>query len=165
MQKLDFNEERAKELFLKFKKDPILGNLSLARLFDLLETCPIVQYDPGEYIINEGESDTHLFILASGKMEIIHSDKIIKTMDRIGEIVGEMSLISKEARFASVRAVNQVQCLSIEFSYVNNPEPGPQNIMIYIISQFLVSRLKSNTKELADIKRENELLRKSNPEH
>ena len=160
MQKLEFNEEKAKELFIKFKKDPILGNLSLASLFDLLETSPIMQYDPGEYIIKEGESDTHLFILAYGKIEIIHNDKIVKTMDRLGEIVGEMSLISKEARFASVRAVNQVQCLSIEFSYINNPEPGPQNILLYIISQFLVSRLKSITKELSDIKRENELLRK-----
>ena len=163
MKILEFNEERAKELFLKFKRDPILGNLSLARLFDLLETSPIMQYEPGEYVIKEGETDTHLFILAAGKIEIIHGDEVINTMDRIGEIVGEMSLISKEARFASVRAVNQVQCLSIEFAYINNTEPGPQNILLYIISQFLVSRLKSITKELADIKRENELLKKRKP--
>jgi CRP-like cAMP-binding protein len=84
---LEYSEEEAKELFMMLKKDPILGNISLSELFELLELSTMVQYDPGEYIIKQGEYDTQLFILISGNMEIIHNDKTIKILEKTGEKV------------------------------------------------------------------------------
>ena len=68
MQELKLNEEEVKELFFGFKKNPVLGNLSLAELLELIELSLVIQCNPGEYIIKQGESDTNLFILISGKI-------------------------------------------------------------------------------------------------
>jgi len=158
MQELKFNEEKVKELFLLFKKDPLLGNLSLFELFELIELSPIVQFDPEEYIIKQGASDTNLFILISGIMEVIHNDKTIKVLDKKGEIVGEMSLISKDIRSASVQAVNQVICFSINAEYFNVIKTKPKSILYYIFSKILADRLKTITNEMSELKKENKRL-------
>ncbi len=159
MQELKFNEEEVKELFFGFKKNPIWGNLSLAELLELIELSLIVQCNPGEYIIKQGESDTSLFILISGKMEVVHGDKVVKALDKTGEIVGEMSLISEGVRSASVRAVNQVTCLAINCSQFDVIKTGPKSILYFIFSKVLADRLKSITNELSELKKENEMLK------
>ena len=159
MQELKFNEEEVKELFFGFKKDPILGNLSLAELLELIELSLLVQFNPGEYIIKQGESDTNLFILISGKMEVIHGDKFVKALDNTGEIVGEMSLIMKDVRSASVRAIDQVICLAINSSQFDVIKTEPKSILYFIFSKVLADRLKSMTNELSEVKKENEMLK------
>ena len=158
MQELKFNEEKLKELFIGFKKETILENLSLSELFELIELSPIVQFAPGEYIIKQGEPGTSLFILISGRMEVIHNDKVIKVFDKRGEIVGEMSLITNEVRSASVRAVNQVICLSINSLYFSTIEVKHKSILYYVFSKVLADRLKSVTNELSEMKKENQML-------
>lgn len=160
MQELKFNEEKLKELFFGFKKDTILENLSLSELYELIEFSSIVQFDAGEYILKQGEPGASLFILISGKLEVIHNDKVIKVFDKKGEIVGEMSIISKEVRSASVRAVNQVICLLINSLYFSKIEIKPKNILYYVFSKVLAERLKSDTHELSELKKENQMLKK-----
>ncbi len=152
MIKLEYDEEKAKELFFKFKKDPILGNMSLLELFELLDVSSIMLYEPGEDIITQGKHDSCFFILISGKMEVIFNDKIIRTIDDAGNIVGEMSLISNEPRSASVRAASQVTCLSIDAGYINDTKASHQSILYYIFSQILARRLRVVNHQLSDLK-------------
>ena len=149
MIEIKFDEEKTKSLFFAFKKDSILGNLSLSELFDLLEMSKIIQYEPGEYIITQNHNDTNLYILISGSMEIIHNGRQIKTTDRVGEIIGEMSLISNNPRSASVRGLDKVQCLSIDASYLERPEIGLKSILYYIFCQVLARRLRIVNSELS----------------
>ena len=159
MEELKFSKEELKELFIGFKKDTILGNLSLTDLHELMDFSSTVQFDPGEYILKQGEPGASLFVLISGKMEVIHGDKVIKVFEKKGEIVGEMSIISKEVRSASVRAVNQVICLLIHSVYFTKIEIKPKNILYYIFSKVLAERLKSVTHELSELKKENQMLK------
>ncbi len=154
MIKLEYDKEKTKELFYSFCKDPMLGNLTLAELFLLLEKSSIFQYEPGENIITQGEHDTCFFILISGKMEIILNDKIIRTLEKSGEIVGEMSLISNDPRSASVRAASRVICLSIDAVYIHDTKDSRQNILYYIFSQILAKRLKAVNRQLSNLKDE-----------
>ncbi len=154
MIKLEYDEEKTKALFFNFKKDPMLGNLSLSELFRLLEVSSILQYDPGENIITQGEHDTCLFILISGEMEIILDDEVIRALENTGEIVGEMSLISNEPRSASVRATSQVTCMSIDAAFIHDPQTSSQSILYYIFSHILAKRLKVVNQQLSDLKAE-----------
>jgi len=154
MKELEYNEEKAKDLLFQLKKDPILKDLTLLEIFELLEVSQIIQYDPMEYIIKQGEYDTRLLFLVSGEIEIVFNEKPICTLNNTGEIIGEMSLITKEVRSASVRAVNDVKCLILDTTVLENPiHTGRKNILFYILCHVLVNRLKNITKELSETKK------------
>ena len=150
MKELEFDEEKAKYLFYNFKKDPILKVLSLADLVELFELSPLQEYDNGEYIIKQGELDDLMFILLSGEMEIVRDKTVINTLDKIGEVVGEMRLISNEKRSASVRAKGRVECLAINTSYLDGQRTSPKSILFYIFSRILARRLKIENQRLSD---------------
>ncbi len=154
MKELKFDEEKARDLFYRFNRDQILGSLSLSDLFELLELSPVRKYDAGEYIIKQGETDDLMFILLSGQLEIIRDNISIRVLDTPGEVVGEMGLINKEARSASVRAKNMVECLAINTSYLDSDRTSPQSIMFYLFSQILARRLKAENQALLDAKKE-----------
>ncbi len=94
-------------------------------------------------------------------MEIIHNGKTIRILKKTGEIIGEMSLISKEVRSASVRAVEKLRCLSIDASFFDEFKASSHNILYYIFSHILARRLKTVNQELSNAKKENELLKKT----
>ncbi len=152
MKEIKFSEEKAKELFKRFKLHTILGNLSLSELFELLELARITQYEPSEYVIEQGAYDTELYILVSGCMEILYNEKRVGLIEKTGEIVGEMSLISKEVRSASIRAIDPVECLVINASHITENKAGPSNVLYYIFCHALAQRLKAVNEELAKLK-------------
>jgi CRP/FNR family transcriptional regulator, cyclic AMP receptor protein len=49
--------------------------------------------EPGETIIGFGDSDTGLFVLVSGALEVRRDQALIATIDEPGGIVGELSLL------------------------------------------------------------------------
>lgn len=102
-------------------------------------------YKKGEIIFNEGETGNNLHIIVSGKVKILKIDKsgkeknlaILKEKDSFGE----MALLTKEQRSATVQAMTDVITLSIEsFEFENliKREPSiPLNI-IKTLSERLV---------------------------
>ncbi len=102
-------------------------------------------YKKGEVIFNEGETGNNLHIIVSGKVKILKLDKngkekniaILKEKDSFGE----MALLTKEQRSATVQAMTDVVTLSIDaydFEYLIRKEPSiPLNI-IKTLSERLV---------------------------
>ncbi len=160
MIKLEYDDEKAKDLFVSLKKDPVFGNLSLSELFELLEISAIIQYEPDEFIIRQGESDNQLFILIDGKMEVVHDEKVVGVIDKLGDTVGEMSLISNEKRSASVKSVGHVQCLSIDSDHFKPSKTKPTHVVYYIFSKVLANRLKIVNEEVSILKKEKEAITK-----
>ncbi len=94
-------------------------------------------YKKGDIIFNEGEIGNNLHIIVSGKVKILKLDKkgkeknlaILKEKDSFGE----MALLTKELRSATVQALTDVITLSIdayEFEDLIKKEPSiPLNII------------------------------------
>lgn len=86
-------------------------------LFELLLQAELVECQPTEYVIREGEQGQHLFVLIAGQVEItkraVGSQKILQILGP-GECFGEMSLIECRARSASVKALTVCKLLRIE---------------------------------------------------
>ena len=160
MEEFKIDDEMAKDLFFKFKKDPILKALSLADLVELFELSPLHEYDDEEYIINQGGLDDMMYILLSGKMEIIRDLAVINTLDKLGEVVGEMRLINNEKRSASVKAKGKVECLAINISYLDDNRTNPHSVLFYIFSKVLARRLKIENQALSNARNEIEQLKK-----
>jgi len=73
-------------------------------------------YAPGEVIVHQGDEGHSLFVMVKGSVDILvapNSDRPVATLGP-REIFGEMSLLTGEARSATVRAKSAVELLEIQ---------------------------------------------------
>ena len=83
-------------------------------------------FEPGQYVINEGEVGKGFYILDSGSLEVVREGKVINEIDMAGGIFGEMSDLLGIKRDASIRAKSLVKVKYFEVSLgdfvVQNPK-------------------------------------------
>ena len=104
-------------------------------------------FSPGELIIEEGETGNGLYIIISGNVEILKglgTDNTVVLGQRMsGEVFGEMALLGEWPRTASVRSLDQVECLGIDrWVFLTLLERQPQ-IGINML-QILAQRLRES---------------------
>jgi CRP/FNR family transcriptional regulator, cyclic AMP receptor protein len=98
-------------------KAPLFAALSQEDLEDIAETARIRTYQSGEVIVREGEVATGCFIIASGRVEVVRGEQsshpTVLTTLGAGEFFGEMAVIDDHPRSASVRALEETECVAI----------------------------------------------------
>src|SRR4029079_2277213 len=76
----------------------------------------VAQFTPGELIFAEGDSGSDMFILQTGRVEIV---KLIGGAERrlavleTGDFFGEMAMLEELPRNASARALDHVSALTV----------------------------------------------------
>ncbi len=93
---------------------PALRNFETKNLGKLLRLSKIRRYEDGEAIIKEGDRDDWLYFLLSGAIRIEKGGVEIATVEKTGEMFGEMRLIDNLSRSASVFAVGQTIALAVD---------------------------------------------------
>ncbi|MGB7293499.1 MAG: FAD-dependent oxidoreductase [Thermodesulfobacteriota bacterium] len=73
-------------------------------------------YEPGDYIIMEGDPGTNFFVISNGEVEVVRGGKERESPDILavlgpGDFFGEMALIDNRPRNASIRALTPVEVL------------------------------------------------------
>jgi len=131
---------------------PFLKSVTEEDLKKVLQQSKIMQYKPGEIIMEEGSYDDWIYYLVSGKVRIVKQGKEVYVTQRTGEIFGEMSVIDGSARSASVFAVENTMCLAIDISHID------KNLIYRDFAIVLAGRLRVTTEELIQTKKELEQL-------
>jgi nucleotide-binding universal stress UspA family protein len=98
-------------------KAPLFAALSQEDLEHIAGTARIRTYQRGELIVREGEMATGCFIIASGRVEVVKGEHgshptPLATLGA-GEFFGEMAVIDDHPRSASVRALEETECVAI----------------------------------------------------
>ncbi len=106
-------------------------------------SCPA-----GEVLINEGASDSRLFVLESGTLEIRKGDKIVCEIDAPNSIVGEISVVLEEARSCSVVAKTDCSLMLVGNSINEIIDSSPR--LTKLIMQELAERLVKTTRSYAN---------------
>jgi nucleotide-binding universal stress UspA family protein len=96
---------------------PLFAALSQEDREHIGETARIRTYQRGEWIVREGDLATGCFIIASGRVEVLRGERsghptVLSTLDA-GELFGEMAVIDDHPRSASVRALEETECVAI----------------------------------------------------
>jgi CRP-like cAMP-binding protein len=68
-----------------------------------LSSIETKKFAPGDYIIKEGDSDAHIYVINIGRVEVTKGDKSLGEL-KDGDFFGEMSFLTGEMRSASVVA-------------------------------------------------------------
>lgn len=96
----------------------LFGELQKEDLENLVDQFEVVYLNSGDILINQGEVGDCLYIVASGRLraftkaENSEMETIIGEMGK-GDLIGELALITKEKRSASVRAIRDSLLLKL----------------------------------------------------
>jgi CRP-like cAMP-binding protein len=117
-------------------------------------------YQDGEIICREGDEAKSMYVIRSGKVDIIKNSSAgevkLTTLEK-GDIFGEMSLFDHMPRSATVKAVGETLILSIDkkgfFAKATNDPSLSFNIL-----EGMSKRIRSLNDELAKYKKGSEFI-------
>jgi CRP-like cAMP-binding protein len=140
---------------------PALRNFETKSLQKLLRLSKIREYENDEVIIKEGDQDPWLYFLLSGKIRVTKEGMEINSIDKKGEIFGEMRIIDFMRRSASVVAVGKTICLAVDTSAKNRisaQDPTDEKLdfllLLYrIFAEYMSIRLRATNDELITAKK------------
>lgn len=110
---------------------------------EILGVLKLAGFQPGQTILEKGEPGKNLYIIASGKVEVLAEDGVRIAVLGKGEVFGEMSLISGDPVAATVRAVEPLKLLYLGGQFFRELLQRTPSIQIYLTR--LLARRIANT--------------------
>ena len=148
------------KLINKLKGIPTLSAFTKEDLQVLIRFSKLRTYESGELIIKEGSYDSWLYFIISGSVKVVNQGVDIAVMENLGDIFGEMGIVSETARSASVFAMEEAVCLAANASDVKNLTGRDKHAFGYVLyrlfAQILADRLRLTNKKLVKLKGEGE---------
>jgi CRP/FNR family cyclic AMP-dependent transcriptional regulator len=127
---------------------PIFSELSKGDLSRLAKLMVPRKVAAGEAVIEENDQAAGFFIVSSGKLEAIRGDQALATYGP-GDFFGEMALFEGFPRSATVRAVEDSECLAMtRWDFTAEMKNHPQ-IAVGMIP-VLVRRLRDADAKLSE---------------
>lgn len=83
------------------------------RLSVVVKAMVAKEYKANSYIINEGENGNHFYVSSAGEFEVVKDGDVKKTFGG-GVVFGELAILYKAKRFASIRATTDAKVWSLE---------------------------------------------------
>lgn len=138
------------------KASPLFANLNEDEMEMIAELCKERAIKPGEVIFREGDVGDSLFIVDNGEVDVLRVDpngdnKVIASI-REGDFFGEMSLIDKEFRSATVAARNDARVLNLTNDDLHAFAKVYKNgftLIVINIARVLSKRLRETSNRLA----------------
>ncbi len=101
-----------RKLFASLAKVPIFASLPPAELRGLADKVDRVRFDAGSRVMSTGETGSELYLVETGSLDISRGGANLATLG-IGDMVGEMALLTGETRTADVTALENTSLLTL----------------------------------------------------
>lgn len=118
------------------RTNPLFSNLTEDQMGELLDMMYEEKVSVGVNIVQEGEPGDTLYVIRSGRAEVLKKDEHGEfhhiAVLKAGDVIGEISLIDDRPRSATVRAVENTQliCLPVaDLKAKSQPEVSLENIL------------------------------------
>ena len=140
----------------RLRQSPLFANLNEDEMEMLAELCKEKHFKPGEIIFREGDVGDSLYIVDGGKMDVLREDrngesKVIANIE-VGDFFGEMSLIDKDYRSATVAASEEARLLNLSNDDLHAFAKVYKNgftLIVINIARVLSKRLRETSNRLA----------------
>jgi len=91
---------------------PIFGNCSPDEIQAIAAVAQESFFQPGQIIVTQGTPGQAFYLVLEGRVEILRDNKSLGAFGP-GDFFGEMSLLDQAPRSATIRALDQTQCLML----------------------------------------------------
>ncbi len=137
------------------RRSPLVEMLSEAELQVLAELSRARTFAAGDVVFREGDAGDALFVLAKGEVEVVASgegDPLALALLSPPAAFGEMSLIDREVRSATVRA--RTACVALQlgaenFTAFRKRSRDGFTLFLVNVARVLSSRLREANRKLA----------------
>ena len=144
---------------------PALKSVDGEDLKDLMAASQTKAFQAGDIIFEEGSMGKLIFYLISGKVKVIKDGHELMTLQRTGDVFGEMGPIGDKARSASVKALSAVNCVEIDLSVIDGKNRSDTHMFRYLIfrgfAEILAGRLRYTTEQLLAVRDELDEMKKA----
>jgi CRP/FNR family cyclic AMP-dependent transcriptional regulator len=123
----------------------------MREFLELCKDAPREIRPDGDVLLREGETTNRLYVVVSGKVEVLRGATQVAVLGEPGSVVGDMSILMQSPHTATARALGEVEVITIEDAsgfFRAYPEAA------YHVARMLAHRLNAATTYLADIKRQ-----------
>ncbi len=127
----------------------IFEPLSNDDLLDLATLLKLEEFQWGFPILQKGDPPSHLFIIISGRVEVVDEDGVTLAELKRGDVFGEMSLLSGDSVITTILAMEPSRIATLSqknFRHVLNRFPALQ-VFLY---KLLVARITSINMQRAE---------------
>lgn len=145
----------AREVNLKLEvlhKMPLFRHLTYQELVRVLNITEVRTYEPDQRIVEEGDEGDELFIVLTGQARV-HSGDAVLTHLGPGQHLGEMALVDKAPRSASVSADEPSKVLVIrrrDFFDIIRKDHAIAVKLLWSFLGVLTERLRNTSRELGE---------------
>ena len=125
------------------RNTPFFENFDKEQVKEILSASSIIRVFEGNTVVAEGEIDDSLYIILSGKVEVVKEGNRIDSIEG-GQCFGEMAYLSGRPRSATLRAATD--CILMKISAVLM-DGVPADIQLLFMKSFaltLVNRISKN---------------------
>jgi len=143
--------------YLSKKNTELAGLFNDALLLELSGKSTVMQYKPNDYVIRQHDPSDSLYILLNGRCRVNVNGEDLGIMEA-GDMIGEMGVIQKTPRSASIIAIEPTTAVRIPDTVFHKLLEQPQ--FSAWVMNLLTSRLKNSSNAAASVKKEmDEILR------
>ncbi|WOO40341.1 MMPL family transporter [Rubellicoccus peritrichatus] len=129
---------------------PMFSGMTKWQAKKLILLANVEEHKAGATVIREGETGSSMYVIIEGEMEVsktVEDERIPLTTLKLGDLVGEVALVSETRRTADVTAKTDVRVLSLDWdSLVRLQQTSPylSSRLFLNLSNILGQRLKSS---------------------
>ena len=146
------------QIIKRIKTLPFFQQYDNEKLKGLLRLSKIRQYKPTEILLKEGSDEKWIYFILSGSVQVEKDGNIIATLEKSGDIFGEMGFLDDKPRSSTIRAITNTSCLAVDVSYLLRlQEEGHDSFhaAIYkVFAEILAYRLRETTRKFINLKKE-----------
>lgn len=114
------------KIFNILKKSRYFQQVSDPLLQQILVLADLKHYEKGSTVIEQGVPNQKVFIIVQGTVSVWVDDEFIYSLNRGGDIFGEMSVITGEPSSGRIDAQNDVEVITISSALLNNQDSKSQ---------------------------------------
>lgn len=127
-------------LFLLLQNFPFFKNIDRADLSDVIKLFNRRKYNRNEIVIRRGDRGDNFYVVIAGKVAVLNDASLPIATLSVGEVFGEMSLLSNEDASATVQATQKTELLYIDnrqFKKILSKYPVLQHYFTRLLAQRL----------------------------
>jgi len=129
--------------FSEFNQELLKGNASITLIDELTPLGQKLTYSQGDCVLKTGNLNDSLYFLIEGEIAIVVGQETVATLKRKGDIIGEMSIISKNLCSADVVAATPTIMLKVKVDELKDKSSDYELLLYKIFCLTLTEKLEN----------------------